>query len=213
MLATQARGAMLFFEKLFESRMYFVDRLIDMGARSCSATRTAWCTGPPGCTAAISSPDIRAGMALMIAALCAKGRERIEQRRVIDRGYERIEARLRALGADIVRDRRHLVDLSKFGRSIVAGGLLTQGFFRAASFLGIDHEGGLAVGAAALLPADFFPRLFLLRFFTVDFRGDLVAEFAPSEKTIERLGPLPRAAHFKTWPVARRTVQEVLLVC
>ncbi len=105
-LATQTRGAVLFFEKLFESRMYFVDRLLEMGATlvQCDPHRVV-VSGPAKLRAQlITSPDIRAGMALVIAALCAKGTTVIEQAEMIDRGYERIEARLRALGADIRRE-------------------------------------------------------------------------------------------------------------
>ncbi|NLG34409.1 MAG: UDP-N-acetylglucosamine 1-carboxyvinyltransferase [Lentisphaerae bacterium] len=105
-LATQTRGEILFFEKLFESRMYFVDRLLEMGATlvQCDPHRVL-VSGPARLRAQhITSPDIRAGMALVIAALCARGRSVIEQAEMIDRGYERIDARLRALGADIRRE-------------------------------------------------------------------------------------------------------------
>ena len=105
-LATQTRGEVLFFEKLFESRMYFVDRLLEMGATlvQCDPHRVV-VSGPVRLRSQlITSPDIRAGMALVIAALCAKGTTVIEQAEMIDRGYERIEARLRALGADIRRE-------------------------------------------------------------------------------------------------------------
>ena len=105
-LATQTRGEILFFEKLFESRMYFVDRLLEMGAKlvQCDPHRVL-VSGPSKLRAQhITSPDIRAGMALLIAALCAKGETVIEQAEMIDRGYERIEARLRKLGADIRRE-------------------------------------------------------------------------------------------------------------
>ena len=105
-LATQTRGEILFFEKLFESRMYFVDRLLEMGATlvQCDPHRVL-VSGPAKLRAQhITSPDIRAGMALVIAALCAEGRTVIEQAEMVDRGYERIESRLRALGADIRRE-------------------------------------------------------------------------------------------------------------
>lgn len=105
-LATQARGSVLFFEKMFESRMYFVDRLIEMGARivQCDPHRIV-VEGPARLHGIhMSSPDIRAGMAMLIAALCARGRSVIDNAQVIDRGYERVDERLRALGADIVRD-------------------------------------------------------------------------------------------------------------
>lgn len=105
-LATQTRGEVLFFEKLFESRMYFVDRLLEMGAAlvQCDPHRVV-VSGPAKLRSQlITSPDIRAGMALVIAALCAKGTTVIEQAEMIDRGYERLEARLRALGADVRRE-------------------------------------------------------------------------------------------------------------
>lgn len=104
-LATQARGSVLFFEKLFESRMYFVDRLIEMGARivPCDPHRVV-VEGPVRLHAAHqTSPDIRAGMALIIAAICAEGESIIENAQMIDRGYEAIDTRLRALGASIER--------------------------------------------------------------------------------------------------------------
>ena len=105
-LATQTPGEILFFEKLFESRMYFVDRLLEMGATlvQCDPHRVV-VSGPVRLRAQhITSPDIRAGMALIIAALCARGTSVIEQAEMVDRGYERIETRLRALGADIRRE-------------------------------------------------------------------------------------------------------------
>lgn len=104
-LATQAQGTMLFFEKMFESRMYFVDRLIEMGARivQCDPHRVI-VVGPAKLHGThLSSPDIRAGMALLLAALCAKGQSVIDNAQIIDRGYENIEKKLRSLGADIVR--------------------------------------------------------------------------------------------------------------
>lgn len=104
-VATAARGTILFFEKLFESRLYFVDRLIEMGARivQCDPHRVL-VSGPCQLHAAhISSPDIRAGMALIAAALRAKGTSIVENAEVIDRGYERLDERLRALGAEIYR--------------------------------------------------------------------------------------------------------------
>ena len=106
-LATQTRGEILFFEKLFESRMYFVDRLLEMGAKlvQCDPHRVV-VSGPARLRAQlITSPDIRAGMALIIAALCAEGTTVIEKAEMVDRGYECIDARLRALGADIQRER------------------------------------------------------------------------------------------------------------
>ncbi len=105
--ATQAQGTILFFEKMFESRMYFVDHLISMGAGIvvCDPHRVL-VTGPSRLhSIAMASPDIRAGMALLIAALCAKGESVVQNAQTIDRGYERVEEKLRALGADIVRER------------------------------------------------------------------------------------------------------------
>ena len=104
-LATQARGTMLFFEKMFESRMYFVDRLIDMGARivQCDPHRVI-VSGPARLHGTqLTSPDIRAGVALLLAALCAKGTSTIDNAQSIDRGYERIDDTLASLGADITR--------------------------------------------------------------------------------------------------------------
>jgi UDP-N-acetylglucosamine 1-carboxyvinyltransferase len=103
--ATQTEGTVLVFEKMFESRMFFVDKLVAMGARIilCDPHR-AVVTGPARLVGQrLESPDIRAGMAMVIAALCAEGRSTIGNIRQIDRGYERIDARLRALGADIER--------------------------------------------------------------------------------------------------------------
>jgi UDP-N-acetylglucosamine 1-carboxyvinyltransferase len=104
-LATQAEGTVLFFEKMFESRMYFTDQLVSMGARivQCDPHRVL-ISGPSRLQGShMATPDIRAGMALLIAALCAKGTSVIESAAIIDRGYERIDERLRALGADIER--------------------------------------------------------------------------------------------------------------
>lgn len=106
-VATQAHGTVLIHEKMFESRLFFVDRLIGMGARIvlCDPHR-AVVVGPSqlyGEPEGLPSPDIRAGMALLIAALCAKGRSVIYNIGQIDRGYERIDERLRALGAQIER--------------------------------------------------------------------------------------------------------------
>ena len=105
-LATQARGSVLFFEKMFESRLYFVDRLIEMGATivQCDPHRVV-VTGPsPLHGSLVASPDIRAGMALILAALCAKGESVIENAQMIDRGYEAIDEKLRALGAEMIRE-------------------------------------------------------------------------------------------------------------
>lgn len=105
-LATQARGTMLIHEKMYESRLFFADRLIAMGARIilCDPHR-AVVVGPARLHGEeMQSPDIRAGMALVIAALCAEGTSTIGNIRQIDRGYEQLEQRLQALGASIVRE-------------------------------------------------------------------------------------------------------------
>jgi UDP-N-acetylglucosamine 1-carboxyvinyltransferase len=105
-VATQAAGTLLVHEKMFESRLWFVDQLQRMGARVilCDPHR-AVVVGPARLSGArISSPDIRAGMALLIAALTARGPSVIQNVAQIDRGYERIEERLRALGAEIRRE-------------------------------------------------------------------------------------------------------------
>jgi UDP-N-acetylglucosamine 1-carboxyvinyltransferase len=106
-VATQAKGTVLIHEKMFESRLFFVDRLISMGARIvlCDPHR-AVVVGPAqlyGEPDGLPSPDIRAGMALIIAALCAKGQSLIYNISQIDRGYERIEERLAGIGAHIER--------------------------------------------------------------------------------------------------------------
>jgi UDP-N-acetylglucosamine 1-carboxyvinyltransferase len=104
-LATQSEGSVLIFEKMFENRLFFVDKLISMGAEItiCDPHR-AIVIGPRRLRGQrLSSPDIRAGMAMLIAALCADGRSEIHNIREIDRGYERIDERLRELGADIER--------------------------------------------------------------------------------------------------------------
>jgi len=104
-VATQARGTVLIFEKMFESRLFFVDKLVSMGARIilCDPHR-AVVTGPAKLYGQqMSSPDIRAGMAMLLAALCADGTSTIGNIGEIDRGYERIDERLRSLGARIER--------------------------------------------------------------------------------------------------------------
>lgn len=104
-VATQCRGTILIHEKMFESRMFFVDKLISMGASIvlCDPHR-AVVVGPSRLHGAhLESPDIRAGMALLIAALAAEGESHIHNIRQIDRGYERIDERLRALGARVDR--------------------------------------------------------------------------------------------------------------
>jgi UDP-N-acetylglucosamine 1-carboxyvinyltransferase len=104
-VATQARGTILIFEKMFESRLFFVDKLVSMGARIilCDPHRVV-VTGPATLYGErLESPDIRAGMAMLIASLCAEGTSTIGNIRQIDRGYERIDERLRDLGASIER--------------------------------------------------------------------------------------------------------------
>ena len=104
-LATQTRGTCLFFEKMFESRLYFVDSLRQMGAKivQCDPHRIV-VTGPSQLYAgSFTSPDIRAGIALVIAALAAKGTSTIHNAKVIDRGYVAVEENLKALGANIER--------------------------------------------------------------------------------------------------------------
>ncbi|HEY0156445.1 MAG TPA: UDP-N-acetylglucosamine 1-carboxyvinyltransferase [Thermoanaerobaculia bacterium] len=106
-IATQAEGTVMIFEKMFESRLFFTDKLIGMGARIilCDPHRAIIVGGGRLYGGDISSPDIRAGMALLLAALCAKGESTIHNVHQIDRGYERIDERLNALGARIVRER------------------------------------------------------------------------------------------------------------
>jgi UDP-N-acetylglucosamine 1-carboxyvinyltransferase len=104
-LATQARGTILIFEKMFENRLFFVDKLVAMGARItlCDPHR-AIVSGPSRLHGErLESPDIRAGMAMLIAALCADGNSEIGNVLQIDRGYEKIDDRLRNLGANIER--------------------------------------------------------------------------------------------------------------
>jgi UDP-N-acetylglucosamine 1-carboxyvinyltransferase len=104
-LATQADGEILIFEKMFENRLFFVDKLVAMGARItlCDPHR-AIVSGPSRLHGErVESPDIRAGMAMLIAALAADGTSEIGNIRQIDRGYEQIDDRLRGLGAQIER--------------------------------------------------------------------------------------------------------------
>jgi UDP-N-acetylglucosamine 1-carboxyvinyltransferase len=105
-IATQADGTVMIFEKMFESRLFFVDSLIGMGARIilCDPHRAIVVGGQRLQGAEITSPDIRAGMALLLAALNAKGTSVIHNIHQIDRGYERIDERLNALGAKITRE-------------------------------------------------------------------------------------------------------------
>jgi UDP-N-acetylglucosamine 1-carboxyvinyltransferase len=107
-VATQARGSVLIHQKMFESRLFFVDKLIDMGAKIilCDPHRATvighdFKSSLKGTT--MTSPDIRAGISLLIAALSAKGTSTIHNIEQIDRGYERIVERLQAIGADIKR--------------------------------------------------------------------------------------------------------------
>src|SRR5919108_20684 len=104
-LATQCSGSVLVHEWMFENRMIFTDKLVSMGADIvlCDPHR-AIVTGPARLRGErLSSPDIRAGLAMLSAALCASGRSEIQNIREIDRGYERIDERLRELGAQIER--------------------------------------------------------------------------------------------------------------
>jgi UDP-N-acetylglucosamine 1-carboxyvinyltransferase len=107
-VATQARGSVLIHQKMFESRLFFVDKLIDMGAQIilCDPHRAAVIGHAReqrlrGIT--MSSPDIRAGVSLLIAALSAEGKSVIQNIEQIDRGYQDIDGRLRNLGAEIKR--------------------------------------------------------------------------------------------------------------
>jgi UDP-N-acetylglucosamine 1-carboxyvinyltransferase len=104
-LATQCDGVVLFHDKMFESRMFFVDKLIPMGARIvlCDPHRALIYGPSPLHGDEVESPDIRAGMALLVAALAAEGTSTIYNIRQIDRGYENIEDKLRPLGAQIER--------------------------------------------------------------------------------------------------------------
>ncbi len=104
-VATQAHGEVMIFEKMFENRLFFVDKLVAMGARIilCDPHR-AVVSGPSQLYGErVESPDIRAGMAMLIAGLAAKGTTTIGNIQQIDRGYERIDERLRAVGARIER--------------------------------------------------------------------------------------------------------------
>jgi UDP-N-acetylglucosamine 1-carboxyvinyltransferase len=104
-VATQARGTVLLFEKMFENRLFFTDKLVSMGARIilCDPHR-AVVTGPTKLRGQrMESPDIRAGMSMLLASLCAEGESTIGAVYQIDKGYERIDERLRALGAHIER--------------------------------------------------------------------------------------------------------------
>ncbi len=104
-VATQCHGSVLFFEKMFEGRMFFVDSLIAMGAKivMCDPHRVIVIGKSNLIGATLESPDVRAGMSLLIAALCAKGTSTIYNVRQIDRGYENIDKKLNALGASVIR--------------------------------------------------------------------------------------------------------------
>jgi UDP-N-acetylglucosamine 1-carboxyvinyltransferase len=107
-VATQAKGSVLIHQKMFESRLFFVDKLIDMGAQIilCDphrATVIGNANAYPLRASIMSSPDIRAGIALLIAALSAQGVSTIHNIDQIDRGYENIDKRLNKLGARITR--------------------------------------------------------------------------------------------------------------
>lgn len=107
-VATQARGSVLIHQKMFESRLFFVDKLIDMGAQIilCDPHRAAVIgSGRLNSLKATTmvSPDIRAGIAMLIAAMSAKGTSQIQNIDQIDRGYEGIDKRLNAIGAKIIR--------------------------------------------------------------------------------------------------------------
>jgi UDP-N-acetylglucosamine 1-carboxyvinyltransferase len=104
-VATQDEGTILIHEKMFESRMFFVDKLIGMGARIvlCDPHR-AVVSGPARLSGSnLTSPDVRAGMAMVLAALCAEGQSTIQNVYQIERGYEHLVERLRGLGAQIER--------------------------------------------------------------------------------------------------------------
>ena len=106
--AIQAKGSVLIHQKMFESRLFFVDKLIDMGAQIilCDphrATVIGLDREHPLRGVKMVSPDIRAGVALLIAALSAEGKSRIDNIEQIDRGYQHIDERLRQLGANIIR--------------------------------------------------------------------------------------------------------------
>jgi UDP-N-acetylglucosamine 1-carboxyvinyltransferase len=123
-LATQAEGSVLIHEWMFESRLVFTDKLATMGADIVLCDpHSAIVTGPRRLHGErLESPDIRAGMAMLIAALCAEGRSEIGNVSQIDRGYERIDERLRALGAQIEREstpqlERESASAGRFGRS------------------------------------------------------------------------------------------------
>ncbi len=104
-VATQCKGSILFFEKMYDGRMFFTDSLCALGARItlCDPHRVV-VTGPaPLHGGTVDSPDVRAGMALLVAALAARGKSTIHNVHHIDRGYERVEEKLRGVGARLER--------------------------------------------------------------------------------------------------------------
>jgi UDP-N-acetylglucosamine 1-carboxyvinyltransferase len=105
-IATQAGGTILFHDWMFEGRMFFIDKLVSMGARIvlCDPHRCIVQGPSPLVGEQMESPDIRAGLALVLAALAAEGKSRIRNIRQIERGYERIDEKLNGLGAHIQRD-------------------------------------------------------------------------------------------------------------
>ena len=107
-MATQAKGSVLFFEKMFESRIYFVDRLMSMGAKAIVCDPHRVVINGPGKLRGIqmSSPDIRAGMAMLIAAMCAKGKSTINSADVIYRGYENVVDKLLSIGCNISAEKK-----------------------------------------------------------------------------------------------------------
>ncbi len=104
--ATQAKGMLIFFEKMFESRLFFVDRLIGMGAQIilCDPHRVVVSGSAKLYGTKLESPDIRAGMAMLIAAVAAQGESTIYNIRQIDRGYESVEKKLQQIGVNIIRE-------------------------------------------------------------------------------------------------------------
>jgi UDP-N-acetylglucosamine 1-carboxyvinyltransferase len=111
-IATQSKGTILFHDWMYPSRMFFIDKLVSMGAQIvlCDPHRCI-VNGPTRLNAEkLESPDIRAGIALVLAALSAKGESTIRNTGQIDRGYERVDLKLRDLGADIVRKKTRTID-------------------------------------------------------------------------------------------------------
>jgi UDP-N-acetylglucosamine 1-carboxyvinyltransferase len=103
--ATQANGTMIFFEKMFEGRMFFTDKLISMGANIvlCDPHRIVVTGASPLYSSRMSSPDVRAGMAMIMAACIAKGTSEIDNIYQVERGYFNVEKKLLQLGAAIKR--------------------------------------------------------------------------------------------------------------